>query len=619
MHSLILSFFGKIFSCFGAWLKKKRENSFFCAIFRAICRWFDRSYSNSFFVKKLSAPGDSDEKYKARYGKISQFLRRFLSKLFSPLAQSAQNSRICNMLSCFVSNLHRYSLRVYGIPMFFAGIGSLIGCFIYQSVSLVMIFAVAMLFLGTLFIFTKNSVSELVAQSFFLKIGHFSVRGERTESSYKVPVVIGAILAVLFAATDTLPVLLALVAVIGVAFAFYYTELCLIAYTFVLPFMPTMIMVAGVIGLVIVYLTKTLFAKEKFIPQFSSLSLFVFLFGCVYIWGVINSYAKISSAKSVLVYLAFMLVYYLIINLLSDEKRLWNVFRMLCIASIPCALVGLYQYLYPDDLNVWVDQEMFEDISGRIVSLFENPNVYGEYLIVMIMINLGVVIKSERIISKLFYLGTLALNVLCVLLTYSRGCWIGVAVALMVFLFIRYRKWFIVAIGIGIIGLFFLPESIMNRVLSIGNLSDSSTSYRMYIWEGTVHMLQDFWATGVGVGSDAFNHIYPIYSYGAISAPHPHNLYLLILAETGIVGLIVFIALICVLVKKLFVTANRSQNSFLRTFAAILLSATIGFLIQGVFDNVWYNYRLFLFFFIVVGLSAAVCLADKRTEAQNND
>ena len=336
-------------------------------------------------------------------------------------------------------------------------------------------------------------------------------------------------------------------------------------------------------------------------------------------WGVVNSYAKLSSAKSVLVYLAFMLVYYLIINLLSDGKRLWNVFRLLCIASVPCALVGLYQYLNPADLNVWIDQEMFEDISGRIVSLFENPNVYGEYLIVIIMINLGVVIKSKRYISKLFYFVTLALNVLCVFLTYSRGCWIGVAVALMVFLFIRYRKWFIIAIGIGIISLFFLPESIMNRILSIGNLSDSSTSYRMYIWEGTVHMLKDFWATGVGVGTDAFNHIYPIYSYGAISAPHPHNLYLLILAETGIVGLVVFIALICVLLKKLFKVANCSQNTTLRTFSAILLSAIIGFLIQGVFDNVWYNYRLFLFFFIIVGASVAICLADKSKEVQIND
>src|SRR5699024_991064 len=85
----------------------------------------------------------------------------------------------------------------------------------------------------------------------------------------------------------------------------------------------------------------------------------------------------------------------------------------------------------------------------------------------------------------------------------------------------------------------FLPESIINRFASIGDMGDSSTSYRVYIWMGTLNMLKDFWLSGIGMGSEAFTAVYPFYSYNAVVAPHSHNLFLQILVEAGVVGIVV--------------------------------------------------------------------------------
>ncbi len=618
MHSCILSFFVSLWIRLWNWIKKKSETSFFCSVFRFVKEWFDKSYKNSFLVRFFAKNERTDQAFSARYGKVSRSIRGFCCKILFPLSQSVTNSKICLLLNTFWENCKYYSLRNYGVFMLLLGVGSLLANFIFKNSWIMYLPTAIFLFSGVVLVAVKESFSELLGHSFFFGLSKIPVTGKRIETSLKKPLILGVVAGVFAMLTDTIPVALAIAGVLAIAFLYKYTEISLIAFIVLLPFSKTMIMVAGVLLLVAVFISKTLLSDKEFKFRYSSVNLFMLLFGAVYVWGVINSYAKLSSAKCVLVYLAFMLVYYLILNLLSDRKRLWTLFRLLCVASVPCAVLGIYQYMNPEQLTVWQDADMFDDIAGRIVSFFENPNVYGEYLIIMILVHVGVILHSERASAKLFYFVSLAMNVLCMFLTYSRGCWIGVAVALMLFFFMKRRGWFIAAICVGFVSLFFLPESIINRILSIGNLADTSTSYRMYIWEGTVHMLKDFWITGVGVGSDAFNHIYPIYSYGAIAAPHPHNLYLLILSETGLIGILTFICLIVLVIKKLFVVANKN-DMFCSTFAAILLSAILGFLIQGVFDNVWYNYRVFLFFFIIVGISVALSVVSADSEVEKHD
>ena len=132
-------------------------------------------------------------------------------------------------------------------------------------------------------------------------------------------------------------------------------------------------------------------------------------------------------------------------------------------------------------------------------------------------------------------------------------------------------------------------------------------------------MLRDFWQTGIGVGTDAFNSVYPVYAYGAISAPHPHNLYLLLVSEMGILALVLFLVFVLFMIKKLFSVSQTCADKKLSVWSAAMVSALVGYLIQGMFDNVWYNYRVFLFFWIFVGLCAAVCIAAKKCGVKQHD
>ena len=200
------------------------------------------------------------------------------------------------------------------------------------------------------------------------------------------------------------------------------------------------------------------------------------------------------------------------------------------------------------------------------------------------------------------------------ILTYSRGCWIGIALAMGLMIVFTRRKLTSLLVFAVLLAPLFIPETIMHRLLSIGNVTDTSTSYRVYIWQGTIRMLKDFWYCGVGIGEAAFGNVYPSYSLNAVSAPHAHNLYLHILSETGIIGITAVASLLILFYKYISSSAIKNQEN--KITAVSLGCAMAGYLAQGMFDNVWYNYRIYFFFFVVLAFGAALKDISAREETK---
>ena len=175
-----------------------------------------------------------------------------------------------------------------------------------------------------------------------------------------------------------------------------------------------------------------------------------------------------------------------------------------------------------------------------------------------------------------------------------------------------------------------LPDSIVSRFTSIGNLADTSTSYRVNIWRGSIRMLKDYWLCGIGVGEAPWYQVYPRYSLAAIeSAPHAHNLYLQVWIETGLIGILLLVFLLFVYFQYSFTFCRELSRTHselagaadisVRETTAQRLEATapmcgiVAVLVQGFTDYSWYNYRVYLMFWLVVGLGAA-CIRTTRAE-----
>ena len=205
------------------------------------------------------------------------------------------------------------------------------------------------------------------------------------------------------------------------------------------------------------------------------------------------------------------------------------------------------------------------------------------------------------------------------ILTFSRGCWLGLIAAAAIFItFAAGKLWGLALIALPILPAI-LPESIINRFTSIGDMKDSSTSYRVYIWMGTLAMIRDFWVSGIGMGSEAFTEIYPFYSYSGIVAPHSHNLFLQIIVESGVGGIAVFLLILIMFLKKMMTGWQYGGKSNPASVMITALSAGVcGFLLQGMFDNCFYNYRVLLVFWCVIGMAAACVKVLKKGDELND-
>ncbi len=435
-------------------------------------------------------------------------------------------------------------------------------------------------------------------------------------------VVFGAICGIICGLTSPL---LALVFILGLLFVMtviYKVEFGVFVTLFLAPLVPTMA-VAGLCLLCLLSLVIKALTTKKFAFRLDGTGLLVILLLLVYLVASLTSFAPMKSIQIWAIYFAFISFYFTVVNTIKTKKQLFDLLKVFVLSAVLVCLYGLFQYATGQSSEQsWVDNEMFEDIKLRIYSTLENPNVLGEYILLTLPISISLLWTSKSLLSRITYLGFSGIMGIALILTFSRGCWLGIIGAAAVFItFVAGKLWGLALIALPLLP-FIIPESILNRFTSIGDMSDSSTSYRVSIWLGTLLMLKDYWLTGVGPGTEAYTAVYPFYSHNLVVAQHAHNLFLHITSESGIIGLLTFIALMLLFFKRTASGASLVKKSSLAIALVGIAAAQTGFLIQGVFDNCFYNYRVFMIFWAVlaVGMAAvSIAKAQSTKEAPNPD
>lgn len=209
---------------------------------------------------------------------------------------------------------------------------------------------------------------------------------------------------------------------------------------FLVPFLPTMVDLA-----LVIVTTMSLFLKVIITPDFKlkyfKSNAWILIFVLVICICALTSISLEESKNIAMLLSAFILFYFVVINTIENEKQFKFILYTFIIGAVISALYGLYQYKFGDLYSqAWLDSEMFEDIKMRVYSTLENPNVYGEYLLLVIPIIFALMWTEKGWLKKLFLLCFLGITVLALLLTFSRGCWLGIIFAFAILLIIIDRR-----------------------------------------------------------------------------------------------------------------------------------------------------------------------------------
>jgi len=280
------------------------------------------------------------------------------------------------------------------------------------------------------------------------------------------------------------------------------------------------------------------------------------------------------------------------------------------------SVAGFVQRVIGVDVNPsYVDLTVNEGMPGRIYAMFENPNAFAEVLALLIPLAVALMLASKNWRGRILGFMSCLLGLAAILMTYGRASWIGLAVAAVLFVFLWNRKLLPVIIFLGLAAIPVLPSTVFNRILTIFNSKDTSTSSRFPLYAAALRLLAARPLIGAGLGTDAVRQAVKDLNFYHGVAPfvHAHDVYLQVWAESGLLGLFSFIGAMGWSIKNAFKTAaSDSCPKQVRLITIGGASSLFGLLICGIADYMWNYPRVMVIFWFVAGVTlSAIRLAKK--------
>lgn len=277
--------------------------------------------------------------------------------------------------------------------------------------------------------------------------------------------------------------------------------------------------------------------------------------------------------------------------------------------SLLVSMIGLAQKIFGVTAEgIWVDPKQFPDIKVRVFSTLVNPNILAGYLVLVIAYSTAFFNQTKAYKKwRLAFLGTGLLAALCLLYTYSRGNWVACAVMLLAFCVLFCRKAFIPILGGGAAVLATGGTAVLHRLASIqgGYGGDTSIALRMAYLKSTKWIIEEF---PLGVGWYGYRFVYPTYNFyladKSVIMYHCHNIFLNIWAELGAHGLLAFLVVWWgIFLPAAWRLAYHGRSLWLKAMGRGYVLATVGIIVGGLTDHVYFNTQMGLCFWTLGGLT----------------
>ena len=245
----------------------------------------------------------------------------------------------------------------------------------------------------------------------------------------------------------------------------------------------------------------------------------------------------------------------------------------------------------------WIDAEKFASIPFRLFGTWDNPNIFGGYMLFAITLAASGTLNNERRYKNRLYIAATGLFVVCEILTFSRGVWLAMFALLFMLGWLKYHKkvlWLLLPLAV----VFSTFSVLWRRLESVFLANDSSSVMRIALWTSTAKMIHEHPWFGWGWGLYWF--YYPRYDYllqsAGLKVYHAHNTFLHYAAEIGFTGLAVFLAILVISIYYSFI--DKDKHSTTPAACGMLL---IAFSILLFTDHVLFNTRMSMMFWLFIG------------------
>ncbi len=269
------------------------------------------------------------------------------------------------------------------------------------------------------------------------------------------------------------------------------------------------------------------------------------------------------------------------------------------------SLGGIFWWLGERSFNLATPGIALAQVGNHLLlrpyATFSHPNSLAGFLLVSLFLLWG---ARESFKNKGFFKLALLFLGLTLFLTFSFAAYLGAGLALIIFLWQKWRQksGLLPKIGIGAMLLLYIIVILFS--VKAGLVEQKSLNERLVLAQNALVLIKKRPLLGVGLGNfiPAQAEMVPFVRQDVNLLQPVHNIYLLIASETGLIGLLVFITMAVKIFLGVFNTPLPHRAYSMRSYILILF--------LGLFDHYWLTLpQNFLLFAVVLGF---INMGEKR-------
>jgi O-antigen ligase len=372
------------------------------------------------------------------------------------------------------------------------------------------------------------------------------------------------------------------------------------ALPFKLGFTPTFLDLAF-IAVYFVWIVRIARGKSgKFVATPLGLPIAVFLLlACAsFVAGLAHAYLNQYILRHFAEILLSISLFFVVVNCVRTERQLRVLVTAIMVAGCGAALLGIVLYFLPNEWSIRLLSALgrvgypsgagvlrfVEDdpnLAQRAISTSTDPNVLGGLLILITVLTAAQLFARKPLLPRPVLAAMVFVDTLCLYLTYSRGSMAGLAAGLGLLAIVKYRKLIPIMIVAGAF-LMLLPQAqdyVQHFVEGI-QFQDLATLMRLGEYKDALILIGRHPWIGVGFVGTPESSLYIGVSM----------VYLLIAEEMGLVGLGVFLLIIVLFFRQVWLAWPKVRlHAGLESVLLGLAASVAGILVGGLADHYFFN------------------------------
>ena len=258
-----------------------------------------------------------------------------------------------------------------------------------------------------------------------------------------------------------------------------------------------------------------------------------------------------------------------------------------------------------------LDRSFWDTVSGRDFSNFSydlrdegamgyaGVNGLGAFEAQVVIFLLALTAFERKRMLQLAYVGLAIFSAICLMFSFSRGGYLALLFGCLFLGLVKQRKLLVLLALLVCTGTSLVPPAVQQRVLmtydtTSGEL-DHSASKRVDLWQEAMQVFDT--NPVVGVGYDTYAYTEHMYNY-----KDTHNVFVKVLVETGVLGLVIFLWLLA----KTFVTGyrlfRRARDPFLASLGLGLAGWVVCSFVANCFGDRWTYLQVNGYMWVLGGL-----------------